>query len=155
SPQVDALALRALKLWATRDCLPQLLAFARRQEKAGACPSGLIDVLARFPDGSAAETIARQLRAPANRAQAVQALLNPGPAATTPSLHYTDHPAPAIKKEAGRLSGQLNTPASAQLTQTLADVADARTRRARTALQSLARLRPDEASRTKVSQALN
>jgi HEAT repeat protein len=49
----------------------------------------------------------------------------------------------------------LQIPAGQQLEQTLADVADSRVPRSRAALQYLARLRPDPASRAKVSRALN
>jgi hypothetical protein len=155
SPKVNALALHALKLWATKDSLPQLVAFARRDEKAGACPPELIDVLARFSDASAAEAVALQLKVPANRAQAVQGLAKMGPAATRSVLQYLDYPDPAVQKEVRWLCRQLNVPAAAQLDQTLADAADARKPRARAALQSLAQLRPDEASRARVSAALN
>ncbi|HZY83947.1 MAG TPA: hypothetical protein VFE78_03895 [Gemmataceae bacterium] len=155
SPKVDALALHALKLWATRDCLPQLIAFSRRDEKAGVCPPELIDVLARFPDESAAEAVALQLKVPANRAQAVQALLKLGPVATKAVLSYLDYPDLTVQKEARGLSRLLKIAPARQLEQTLADVADPRKPRARAALQSLARLRPDEASRAKVSPALN
>jgi HEAT repeat protein len=155
SPKVDALALRGLKLWATRDCLPQVVAFARRQEKGGACTAELLDVLARFPDGSAAEAIARRLKDPANRARAVQALAKLGPSATGAVLGYINHPDADVRKEARGLCRLLKIPAGQQLDQTLADVADARQPRCRTALKELARLRPDEGSRAKVSQALN
>jgi hypothetical protein len=155
SPKVNALALDALKLWATRDCLPQLVAFARRDVKAGTCPAELIDVLARFQDPTVAEAIALQLKAPANRGRAAQALLKLGPVATKAVLLYINSPDPAVQREARRLCRQLKIPTSLQLEHTLADVADARKPRVRTALQSLARLRPDEASRARVSQALN
>jgi hypothetical protein len=153
SPQVNALALHALKLWATRDCLPQLVALARRDEKA--CPPELLDVLARFPDETAAEAIALQLDAPANRGRAAQALLKLGPVATKAVLGYLDDPDADVRKEARGLCEQLRIPADVQLEQTLADVADVRKARSRTALERLARLRPDEASRAKVSQGLN
>jgi HEAT repeat protein len=155
SPKVNALALHALRLWATKDCLPQLVAFARRDEKAGACPPELIDVLARFPDAGAAEAVALQLKVPANRAQAVQGLAKMGSAATKAVLRYLDYPDPAIQKEVRWLCEQLGTPAAAQLDQTLADVAAPQKPRARAALQALGGLRPDEASRAKVSAALN
>jgi hypothetical protein len=155
SPKVNALALHALRLWATRDCLPQLVAFARRDQKAGVCPPELIDVLARFPDESAAEAVALQLKAPANRGRAVQALLKLGPVAAKAVLPYLDSPDPAAQKEARGLCRQLNVSPAQQLEQTLADVADARKPRSHAALQNLAQIRPDEASRTKVSQALN
>jgi hypothetical protein len=161
SPKVDALALRALKLWATRDCLPQLTEFARRQEKAAASPEAaackpvLIDVLAQFPDETAAEAIALQLKDPAQRDKAVQALLKLGPVATGAVLPYLDHPDSAVQKEARSLARLLNISADRQLDQTLADVADSKRPRCRIALQSLARLRPDDANRAKVARALN
>ena len=155
SPKVNALALHALKLWATRDCLPRLVAFVRRDEKAGPCPPELIDLLARFPDESAAEAVALQLKVPANRGRAAQALLQLGPVAAKAVLQYVDYPDPAVQKAARGLARQLNLAPALPLEQTLADVADARKPRARAALQALARLRPDEASRAKVSSALN
>src|SRR5262249_11078021 len=78
SPQANAPALRALKLWATRDCLSEVLAFARRLEKAGDTKevavnkSILIDLLARFPDERAAEAISLELKDPAQRSKAAQ-----------------------------------------------------------------------------------
>jgi HEAT repeat protein len=155
SPKVDALALHALRLWATPDCLPRLVAFARRDEKAGACPPELIDLLARFPDASAAEAVALQLKSPANRGLAAQALLKLGPVAARAVLQYVDYPDPAVQKEARGLARRLNVVTAPRLEQTLADIADARKPRARTALQTLAKLRPDEASRAKVAPALN
>jgi hypothetical protein len=155
SPKVDALALHALKLWATRDCLPQLIAFARRNEKAGICPPEMIDVLARFPDDAAAEVLALQLRTPAGRDRASQALLKLGPAASRAVARYIDDPDPVVSKEARRLSRQLEMTTSDKLEQILADITDASRRRVRTALQALARLRPDEANRARVSAVLN
>jgi hypothetical protein len=155
SSKVNALALHALKLWATKDSLPGLVAFARRNEAAGACPAELIDVLARFPDESAAEAIALQLEVPTNRGRAVGALLNLGPVATKAVLPYIDDPDPAVQNAALGLCEQLKIPTSIQLDQILADVADAHKPIAHAALQTLARLRPDESSRARVSQALN
>jgi HEAT repeat protein len=155
SPKVDALALHALKLWATKDCLPQLVAYAQRREKGGACPPELIDVLARFPDESAAGAIALRLKDPASRPRAVEALAKLGPSATRAVLGYINHPDADVRKPARSLCGQLKVPAAQVLDQTLADVAGARKARSRTALQNLAGLRPDEASRAKVSLALN
>jgi hypothetical protein len=155
SPKVNALALHALKLWATKDCLPRLVAFARRDEKAGPCPPELIDLLARFPDESAAEAVALQLKVPANRGRAAQALLQLGPVAAKAVLQYVDSPDPAVQKEARGLARQLNLALPLRLEQTLADVTNPWKPRARAALQALARLRPDEASRAKVSPALN
>jgi HEAT repeat protein len=156
SPRVTAPALHALKLWATRDCLPQLVAFARRDEKAAPCPPELIDLLARFPDATAADAIALQLKSPANRGRAAQALRKlGGPVATAAVLGYIDSPKADVRESARKLCRELNVPADRLLNQTLADVADARKGRARTALESLARLRPDDASRPRVSLALN
>jgi hypothetical protein len=161
SPEVNGLALRALKLWATRDVLPQVVEFAGRQQKAGdgkeaaANDSSLIDVLAEFPDETAAEAIAPQLKDPAERGKAAQALLKLGPVATGAVLRYIDHPDPGVSKEARSLCRGLNVPADRQLQQTLADVGDAHKPRARAALQHLAQFRPDAVSRVKVSLALN
>jgi len=60
-----------------------------------------------------------------------------------------------VQREARDLSQQLNVAPAVVLDQTLADVADASKPRASAALRALARLRPDEASRNKVAQALN
>ncbi len=155
SPRVNALALRALKLWATRDCLPQVVAFAQRDEKAGACSPELIDLLARFPDESAADAVVLQLAVPANRGRAAQALLKLGPVATRAVLPYIDDPDAAVRNEVRQLCEQLKIPTSVQLNQILADLADARKPWVHTALQTLARLRVDESSRARVSQALN
>jgi HEAT repeat protein len=161
SPQANAPALRALKLWATRDCLSEVLAFARRVEKAGDTKevavnkSILIDVLARFPDERAAEAIALDLKDPAQRGKAAQALVKLGPVANAAVVRYLDDSDPDVRQEAASLCQPLQIPAARQLDQTLADVADASKARSRAALQHLANLRPDEASRVRVSQALN
>jgi hypothetical protein len=160
SPEVNGLALGALKLWATKDCLPQVVAFAQRQQKAGdgravANSSVLIDVLARFPDEAAAEAVALQLKDPDQRDKAAQALVKLGPVATTAVLQYLDHPDEGVRKAARTLCRMLNVSDARRLEQTLADVADTRKGRAHVALESLTRLRPDDASRVKVSQALN
>jgi hypothetical protein len=161
SPEGNGVALRALKLWATPACLPQVAAFARRQQKAGdgrsaANNSALIDVLALFADESAAEAIALQLKNPDTRDLASQALIKLGPVATTAVLQYLDHPDEGVRKAARGVCRVLNVSDARRLEQTLADVADTtRKGRVRVALGSLARLRPDDASRVKVSQALN
>jgi hypothetical protein len=160
SPQVNGVALRALKLWATPDSLPSLLAYAGRVEKAtdkqaAANNSLLMDVLAQFPDESAADAIALRLKDPGRRDKAAQALLKLGPVATGAVLKYLDHPNADVRKEARTLSRTLNAAAGRQLDQILADVADSHKPRSLAALTQLARLRPDEASRVKVSRALN
>ena len=70
-------------------------------------------------------------------------------------LQYINHPDPGVQKAARELCRRLNVPADLQLDQTLADAADAGIPRSLAALQHLAALRPDEASRAKVSEALN
>jgi hypothetical protein len=159
SPPENGPALRALTLWATRDSLPQVVAFARRQEQAGGSDAAtnalLIDVLARFPDASAAEALAVRLKDPGQRARAAQVLLKLGPVAAGPVLEYLDHPDADVRKEARALCRTLGVPAERQLEQVLADVADAHKPRSKAALQQLARLRPEEADRVKVSRALN
>jgi predicted Zn finger-like uncharacterized protein len=155
SPKVNAEALRALKLWATKDSLPSLVDYARRQEKAGSDNPVLIDVLAQFRDETAAEAIAGQLKKKPQRARAVQALIKLGPVATKAVLGYLNYPDPAVQKEVRSLCRLLNISTDRQLEQTLADVADPKVSRSRTALEYLARLRPDAANRTKVSKALN
>jgi hypothetical protein len=161
STEANGQALRGLKHWATWDCLPQLVNFAQRLEKAGATKevaankSALIDVLAQFPDETAAEAIALQLKDPAQRGKAAQALVKLGSVATGTVLQYLNHPDEGLRKEAGSLCRLLKIPADRQLGQTLVDLADARKTRSRAALQHLARLRPDEANRARVSKALN
>jgi HEAT repeat protein len=155
SPRVQAQALRALKLWATPDSLPALVAFAQRQQKAGVSNPVLLDVLGQFREAKAAEAVALQLKNPTLRSRAVQALLKMGPAATRAVLEYLHHPDPGVQKAARGVLRTLKTPAGRQIDQTLADLADSRKPRARAALQYLARLRPDQASRAKVSRALN
>jgi hypothetical protein len=161
SPESNGPALRALKLWATKDYLPQIVEFAQRLEKAGntqevaANRAVLIDVLAQFPEESAAQAIALQLKDPAQRGKVSQALLKLGPVASGTVLQYLNHPDEGLRKEATSLCKLLKIPADRQLEQTLADVADARKARSRAALEHLARLRPDTAYRAMVSKALN
>ncbi len=161
SPRVNQLALRSLKRWANKDCLPQVVAFADRQEKAeknkesAASNAALIDLLAQIPDEKAADAVALWLKDPEQRGLAVQALLKMGPAATEPVLKHINSPEADVRKEALSLCNRLKIPADRQLEQTLADVADARKPRSRAALQHLAQLRPDDANRAKVSAALN
>jgi HEAT repeat protein len=155
SPKVGSQALRALKLWATRDCLAPLVDFARRQQKAAFTSPDLIDVLVQFPDEAAAEAIALQLPNPALRGRAVQGLLKLGAVATKAVLPYLNDPDSGVQKEAQDLCRLLKFPAERQLEQILADVAGADIARGRAALQTLAQLRPDEASRAMVAEALN
>jgi HEAT repeat protein len=155
SPDVCRQALEALKNWATPDCLPQLLTYARREQKDAAGNPLLIDVLAQFHDERAAEAIALQLPNAHTHAKAAEALVNIGPVAAPAALAYLNHPDEAVRKEAKSVCRRLNVSDERQLEQTLADVADPRTGRARTALQHLAALRPDDTARAKVSAALN
>jgi hypothetical protein len=161
SPQVNALALRGLKLWATPESLPQLTAFAVRLQKAAANPdvaasrTMLLDVLAQIPDQRAADAVALELKDPTQRAQAVQALLKFGPVASGAVLGYLNHPDPALQKEARSLARMLNIPVDRLLDQILADLAAPSRPRNVAALQQLAKLRPDEANRPRVARALN
>jgi HEAT repeat protein len=160
SPEVNAEALRALQLWATKDCLPQLLAFAqreaaRRPDHPGPGDEFLIDILARFPDESTAEAIAVQLKHNPLRDKARQALVKIGPAANKAVLQRLNPPDPAIHKQARQLAALLKIATEAQLAQTLADVADPRIPRSLAALNDLARFRRDEANRSKVAKVLN
>ncbi len=161
SPELNGLALQGLKLWATKDCLPQVVEFAGRQQKAGngktaaANNAILIDVLAQFPEETAAEAIALQLKDPEQRGKAAQALLKFGPVAAGSVLQYLDHPDEGVRKEARNLCRVLKVSADRQLEQTLADAADTSKARSRIALQSLAQLRPDDTARVKVSRSLN
>jgi len=155
SPKVCDMALRALKLWATQDCLPQLRDYARRQQKSAQVNPDLIDVLVKFRDETAAEAIAAQLPNPALRARAVQALLVLGPVSTRAVLPFLEYPDDAVKNEAQDLCRLLQISGDRQLDQTLADLTGTDIPRIRAALRSLAQLRPDEASRLKVSRLLN
>jgi HEAT repeat protein len=156
SPQVRGRALQALKLWATRDSLPDLLAHARREQTDDSDDAArLIDVLTRIPDAGAAEAVAQLLPNPHVRDKAARALLGFGPAAVPAVLPYLNDADDGVRQAAQDLCQRLNVPADRQLAQTLADVGDARIPRAVAALHRLAALRPDEAARAKVSPALN
>jgi hypothetical protein len=155
SPKANDAALRALKSWATKDCLPPLLDFARREQKAGRGDPVLIDLLAQFRDKTAAEAIALQLKNASQRGKAAQALVKLGPVAAGAVVGYINHPDPAVRKEARSLCRLLKVPADRQLTQALADLADTRSPRSRVALHFLAGLRPDPARRDQVARALN
>jgi hypothetical protein len=155
SPAVRGRALQALKLWATKDCLPELLAYARREQTDASGDPRLIDVLTRIPDEGAAEAIALQLANPRTRDQAVRALLSFGPAAAPAVLPYINDPDDGARNAARDLCQRLNVSEDRQREQTLADVADARVPRAAAALRRLAAMRPDEAVRAKVARALN
>jgi hypothetical protein len=156
SPDVCAKVLQALKTWASKDCLADLAEYARREQKAVAGSPELIEILAQFPDPTAAEAIAFQLPNNNTRAQASQALLKlRPPAADNAVLHYINHPDLAVQKEARGLARLLKISDERQLDQTLADVADSQIARSRSALHHLAQIRPDDASRAKVSKALN
>jgi HEAT repeat protein len=155
SPPVCNEALRALKLWATKDSSPQLRDYARRMQKAAFAYPDLIDVLAQFPDEANAEAIALQLANPGLRARAVQGLLKLDKAADKAILAYINDPDPGVQKEMQDLCRLLKIPADRQLEQTLTDLTDMDVNRSRAALQTLAHLRPDEASRAKVVAALN
>jgi hypothetical protein len=155
SPHVNALALHALKRWATADNLPALLAFARRGEKAEPCAAELIDLLSRFDDEKAAEALAAQLKLPASRALAAEALRKLGPTAAPAVLRRLDDPDPAVRRQARELSEVVGAPVKRQVGQLLADLADLHKPVALAALRSLTELRPDASSRPEVSRALN
>jgi HEAT repeat protein len=95
------------------------------------------------------------LKDPGQRDKASQALIQLGPAATTAVLQYLDYPDEGVRKAARGVCRVLNVSDARRLEQTLADVADTRKGRVRVALESLTRMRPDGATRMKVSQALN
>ncbi len=154
-PEVCGKVLQALKMWATKDCLSDLVEFARREQKNAAGNPDLIDVLAQFSDPSAAEAIALQLPNPRTRDKAGQALLKLGPVADKAVLGHINDPDDAVQKDARDLARRLKISDQRQLEQTLADVADTRVSRSRAALRHLAKVRPDDAIRAKVSAALN
>ncbi len=156
SPDVCAKVLLALKRWASKECLPDLVEYARRDQKNAAGNAELLEVLAQFPDPSAAEAMAFQLPNANTRAKAAQALLKLGPpVADNAVLHYINHPDLAVEKEARGLARLLKISDERQLDQTLTDVAASQISRSRAALHRLAQIRPDDASRAKVSKALN
>jgi hypothetical protein len=157
SPEVTSQVLQALKSWGTRDCLPQLLTFARREQKNPAGNPLLIDVLVQFQEDAAAEAIALQLLNRQTRGKVVQALLTPTlrPVAEKAVLPYLDHPDVEVRKAARDLCSRLDVSPDRQLEQTLADITDPKRGRSITALEHLARLRPDEANRAKVSRAID
>src|SRR5262249_22741196 len=99
--------------------------------------------------------IALQLPNNHTRAMASQALLKLGDVASNAVLTYFNSPDLAVQNEAHRLTQMLNISNDRQLDQTLRDVADSRIDRSLTALRHLAQMRPDDASRAKVSEALN
>lgn len=154
-PDTRNLALRALVRWGTRDSLPKLLDYARTEQKTVSGDPLLIDVLAQIPDESAADAIALQLANPLTRARAAKALLGLGPVGVKAVLRYIDSPDDAVQNEARDLCRLLEVPADRVLDQTLADATSSEIPRACAALRYLARMRADEASRSKVSKALN
>jgi hypothetical protein len=161
SPKDNGLALRALALWATKDSLQPVVAFALRQTKVArgsdaAVNNGpLIDVLAQFPDAAAAAAIAPLLADPVQRGKAAQALLKLGSVSSEAVLAYFNHPEPEVHREARRLAKALGVSEGRELEQSVADLTDGRKSRTLAALQYLAKRRPDDASRAKVSRALN
>jgi HEAT repeat protein len=155
SPETSKQVLQALKLWATKDCLAQLVEYARGAQKNAAGDPMLIEVLAQFQTESAAEAVAWQLLNSPMRDKAAKALLKLGPVATKAVLEYIDHPDVDVHKEARSLSNLLKIPVERQLDQIRADLADPWVPRSSTALKHLASLRPDESNRLKVSKALN
>jgi hypothetical protein len=161
SPKVTSPAVRALKLWASKSTLTELGDFARRQEaaepgkRAEAINSTLIDLLAQWKDETAAEDIAVYLRDPKLRDKAAQALLQLGSVSEAAVLHYLNHPDNDAQKEARRLVNVLKISEARQLDQSLVDLGDSRKPRVAVALARLAKTRPDDANRAKVSKALN
>jgi hypothetical protein len=155
SSKMDVLALKALKLWATSDTLPQLTAYARREANAGRGDQALLDALSKFADDAAGEAIALQLTNPALRTQAGQALLKLGPTALKYVLPYVDSADVNGQLEARRLTPLLNVPADRFYDQFLADLGGADKTRTRSALQYLASLRPDATNRARIATALN
>jgi hypothetical protein len=161
SPRVNHEGLLALKRWATKDCLPQLVDYANRQAQAPATKEAnenaglLLDILAQLPDARAATAIALRLPQPELRDKAVQALLLLGPVANDAVLPYLNHPDPAVGKEARKLTRSLQPGGNdRQITQSLTDLADPRKARSRAALEYLAKLEPDTTHRAAVSKAL-
>jgi predicted Zn finger-like uncharacterized protein len=148
-------ALHALKRWATKESLPKLLEFAKREQTAPFGNQLLIEVLVQFRDETAAEAIALQLPNWHQRANAKRALLGMGEHAITAVLHYLNHPDFGLRGEVQEMCQQLKISANQYLEQTLADIASDDTNRRKVALQFLAKFEPGERVRRKVSKALN
>jgi HEAT repeat protein len=155
STKVVDQALKALKSWATKDALPQLLEYARTQQNSASGSPLLIDVLAQFPTENSAQALVLYLPDAQGRARASQALLKLGPVATAAVLPYINDPDVDVQNAARDLIGRLNVPGDRLLQQILADVAGTSIPSSRAALQFLAGMRPDDASRATVSKALN
>jgi HEAT repeat protein len=148
-------ALRALMLWASKDSLPDLVEYARREQTAPGGSPLLLDVLAQFPDPAAADAIALQLSNVHTRDQAGRALLKLGPAAVNTVLRHMDDPNECARTETRKLADLLNISADRLLQQAVADVSTSDIPRSVAALQYLAGSRLNEAYREQVSQALN
>jgi HEAT repeat protein len=154
-PKARSQALNALVRWATKDCLPELLEYARGKQMSASSNHLLLDVLGQIPDEVAANAVALELPNSKLRARAVKVLLREGPAADKAVLRYLNYPDTGVQNDVRDLARLLNIPADSLVQQTLTDVAGADIPRSVAALQYLAQLRPDEASRAKVSRALN
>jgi HEAT repeat protein len=148
-------ALRALKLWVTKDCLAKLLEFAKREAQSPFGNQPLIEVLEQIKDETAAQAIALQLPNFFQRANASRALLNMGPLASKAVLQYLNHPDFGVHGEARRLCPLLKVSSTDYLQQTLEDIQSEDAKRRQTALQYLAKVEPGERVRPKVAKALN
>jgi HEAT repeat protein len=155
-PGIRAQTLRALKLWATRDCLPRLLTIAERDEAGPFGNRPLIEVLEQFKEEQAAEAIALQMTTSSVRKRVSQALEHIGAPASKAVLKYVNHPDSEAQQEARHLCKVLNISRALQIEQVLADLTQAEAARRRAALKYLSgHLKADEQNRLKLSRALN
>jgi HEAT repeat protein len=155
SPKIADQALVALKSWATKEVLPQLVEHARSQQKAASGNPVLLDILAQFPTESSAQALVLYLGNSQGRAKAAQALMRIGPVATDAVLPYINDPNVKIQAAARDLVSRLNVPSDRLLRQILADVAGPSIPVSKAALEYLTGMRPDEPNRVMVSKALN
>jgi HEAT repeat protein len=155
-PQARKEALQALQKWATKECLPDLLVFAKNDQKAPFGNLELIAVLEQFKDETAAEAIALQLPNFHTRNRASQALTTIGAPATKAVLKYLHESDNGVHVEARNLSRNLGISSAKLLEQTIDDIENAKPANQKLALlYLLEQFNPTKKNRTKVSKALN
>jgi predicted Zn finger-like uncharacterized protein len=145
--------LKALKLWATKDALPQLVELAKREEQS---PNELlIEVLAQFKDETAANAIALQFRHHFLREKVKQALLAMGDPAKKAVLSYINHPDLFLRGDARKMCSSLEVSASEYMDQTIADIGSDEIERRKAALAYLAEFTVGKSVPKKVTDTLN